>query len=142
MNLGFIISSLIWCSFDYVLNRFFIIHFTLALVIGAFIVIHVLILHSFTSFTPFSSSSIITSFIPILYKDFFVLFLLFSFIFILLFFEPDMLGNCVNQSFANPLVTPVHIMPEWYFLILYAILRSFPNKIVGILMTILMFLLL
>jgi len=112
MNLGFIISSLIWCSFDYVLNRFFIIHFTLALVIGAFIVIHLMILHSFTSFTPFSSSSIVTSFLPILYKDFFVLFLLFSFIFILLFFEPDMLGNAVNQSFANPLVTPVHIMPE------------------------------
>jgi ubiquinol-cytochrome c reductase cytochrome b subunit len=53
-------------------------------------------------------------------------------IFIVCFFSPDILRDPENFIPANPLVTPVHIIPEWYFLFAYAILRSIPNKIGGV----------
>jgi len=51
----------------------------------------------------------------------------------LIFFEPNILGHPDNYVMANPLVTPAHIQPEWYFLFAYAVLRSIPNKLIGVL---------
>merc|ERR1711976_838414 len=60
---------------------------------------------------------------------FLVLFVLFA---ILGFFYPTLLGDPENFTHANPIVTPVHIQPEWYFLFAYAILRSIPSKLGGV----------
>jgi len=66
-------------------------------------------------------------------KDFFGFFLFLLFAFYFLFFNPNVLGHTDNYIIANPLSTPPHIVPEWYFLLFYAILRSIPNKLVGVL---------
>ena len=51
---------------------------------------------------------------------------------LLLYYEPDILGNTDNQIIANPLITPINILPEWYYLLFYSCLRSFPNKYIGV----------
>ena len=82
-------------------------------------------------------------FFPLFMNDCFVsligVSLFFSFF---LFWEPDLFGNCDNLIFANPLSTPHHILPEWYFLIFYSCLRAFPNKTMGVIMVLLLFILL
>ena len=117
------------------LNRFFRLHFILPFVILALVIVHILFLHEETSSNPLglSSTNEKISFHPYYsIKDIFgviiALFLFFSFI--ILF--PYALGDCENFIKANPLVTPVHIQPEWYFLFAYAILRSVPNKLGGV----------
>jgi quinol-cytochrome oxidoreductase complex cytochrome b subunit len=65
------------------------------------------------------------SFLSLIFSLFFSFFL---------FWEPDLFGNCDNLIFANPLSTPHHILPEWYFLIFYSCLRAFPNKTMGVIM--------
>ena len=65
-------------------------------------------------------------------KDLFGLFFLFFLFFFFVFFLPNFLGDAENFIQANSLVTPVHIQPEWYFLFAYAILRSIPNKLGGV----------
>lgn len=67
-----------------------------------------------------------------IYKDLFGFIVIFFFLIILCFTNPWLLGDPENFIPANPLVTPVHIQPEWYFLIAYAILRSIPNKVGGV----------
>ena len=61
----------------------------------------------------------------------FVSYVIFLFIVYFLFKDPDILGNADNLIIANPLSTPTHILPEWYYFIYYSILRAFPNKILG-----------
>lgn len=75
--------------------------------------------------TPFSPYFVV--------KDFFGFYVFLLFFFIFVFFYPNYLGHPDNYILANPLVTPAHIVPEWYFLFFYAILRSIPNKLQGIL---------
>ena len=58
---------------------------------------------------------------------------------IFVFLAPNMLGHPDNSIEANPLVTPAHIVPEWYFLAIYAILRSIPNKLAGVITVLLVF---
>lgn len=65
-------------------------------------------------------------------KDIYGFILLFLFISLLIFYLPNVLGDPENFINANPLVTPIHIMPEWYFLFAYAILRAIPNKLGGV----------
>jgi len=65
-------------------------------------------------------------------KDLFGLMVLFTLMMILVFFRPNFFGDRENFILANPIVTPVHIQPEWYFLFAYAILRSIPNKLGGV----------
>ena len=65
-------------------------------------------------------------------KDLFGFFFLFFLFFFIVFFLPNFLGDAENFIQANSLVTPVHIQPEWYFLFAYAILRSIPNKLGGV----------
>jgi quinol-cytochrome oxidoreductase complex cytochrome b subunit len=62
--------------------------------------------------------------------------------FFLIFFYPNLLGEGDNYLEANPLVTPEHIVPEWYFLAFYAILRSIPNKVLGVNLILFLFILL
>jgi len=65
-------------------------------------------------------------------KDFFGFFVFLLGAFSFLFFNPNVLGHTDNYIIANPLSTPAHIVPEWYFLLFYAILRSIPNKLAGV----------
>lgn len=117
------------------LNRIFSLHFILPVVIAALAVIHIALLHVSGSNNPVGSDSKSdkANFYPYFYiKDLFALMLfiyVFS-IFVLLF--PNYLGHPDNYIEGNALVTPPHIVPEWYFLPYYAILRSIPDKLGGV----------
>ena len=116
------------------LTRFFCFHFLLPFVIAFVVLLHLLFLHEEGSSNPLGlPEANRVSFAPYyITKDVLggalILFLLLS----LLFSAPWFLGDAENFIAANPLVTPVHIQPEWYFLFAYAILRSIPNKIGGV----------
>jgi len=117
------------------LNRFFSLHYLVPFIILGLTVIHLSLLHAEGSNNPIGldSNPETIPFYPYFYvKDLFA-FLLFIFIFsFFLFFYPNALGHSDNYIMANPLVTPPHIVPEWYFLPFYAILRSIPNKLGGV----------
>jgi len=118
------------------LTRFFSLHFLLPFVIAAFSAVHLLFLHQTGSNNPLGVTRDIDkiSFNPYFTtKDLFGIFLLIWFLFFLRISNPWLLGDPENFIPANPLVTPVHIQPEWYFLFAYAILRSIPNKLGGVL---------
>ena len=133
---GIIISELLWSTLQVILNRIFIFHYLIGIIIGCVILIHVILLHCFSSSNPsINNNSLIISSYPILFKDLYsssiAVFILRS---LLLYLEPDTLGNSDNQIIANPLVTPISILPEWYYLLFYSSLRSFPNKSIGVLL--------
>lgn len=118
------------------LNRFFSIHFLLPFIIAGLTIFHLALLHKNGSNNPISSDSNIDNitFYPyFLAKDTFAFccFLLFFTLFI--FYLPNILNHSDNYINANPLETPAHVVPEWYFLPYYAILRSIPHKTGGIL---------
>nr|YP_010886802.1 apocytochrome b [Paralagenidium karlingii]WJH17918.1 apocytochrome b [Paralagenidium karlingii] len=117
------------------LNRFFSLHFTFPFVIVGAVLIHLILLHEVGSSNPLgiNSKTEIIPFYPYFYvKDLFGFFiLLFIFLFFIFYF-PNTLGHPDNYIEANPMKTPLHIVPEWYFLPFYAILRSIPNKIGGV----------
>nr|ABR08482.1 cytochrome b [Microtus californicus] len=138
----------IWGGFSVdkaTLTRFFAFHFILPFIITALVLVHLLFLHETGSNNPTGLNSD-TDKIPFhpyyTIKDFLgVLLLLMAFMILTLFF-PDILGDPDNYTPANPLNTPPHIKPEWYFLFAYAILRSIPNKLGGVLALILSILIL
>ena len=117
------------------LNRFFSLHYLLPFVIAGLVLVHLSLLHEAGSNNPLGINKNVdtVSFYPYFYvKDllaFFALIALFSFF---VFFFPNALGHADNYIPANPLVTPAHIVPEWYFLPFYAILRSIPDKLGGV----------
>lgn len=118
------------------LNRFFSLHYLLPFIIAALSILHLAILHISGSSNPMGIRSLndYLQFHPYFtVKDLFsvILFLIFFSFFI--FFYPNMLGHPDNYIQANSMVTPPHIVPEWYFLPFYAILRSIPNKLGGVL---------
>nr|WRI60470.1 cytochrome b [Hylomys dorsalis]WRI60483.1 cytochrome b [Hylomys dorsalis] len=128
----------IWGGFSVdkaTLTRFFAFHFILPFIISALAVIHLLFLHETGSNNPsgINSDSDKIPFHPYYtYKDILGgLFLILLFLTLVLF-SPDLLGDPDNYTPANPLNTPPHIKPEWYFLFAYAILRSIPNKLGGV----------
>nr|YP_010736135.1 cytochrome b [Postolata guangxiensis]WEL36021.1 cytochrome b [Postolata guangxiensis] len=127
------------------LNRFFVLHFVLPFVIAAFAIIHLLFLHEKGSNNPLGISSNV-SLIPfhVYYtvKDVVGFILLLGLLTGICFFSPNLLTDPENFIPANPLSTPVHIQPEWYFLFAYAILRSIPNKLGGVLALVLSILIL
>jgi len=99
-------------------------------------VIHLLFLHESGSNNPLgiNSDTDKISFHPYYsYKDLFGFFVMIFVLALLALFLPNLLGDAENLIPANPLVTPPHIKPEWYFLFAYAILRSIPNKLGGVL---------
>nr|AYV63059.1 cytochrome b [Lovenula raynerae] len=117
------------------LVRFFSFHFVLPFIVAALSMVHLLFLHQTGSNNPLGTNSNFDkiSFHPYFsLKDLFgMILILFALIFLCLE-APWLLGDPENFIPANPLVTPVHIQPEWYFLMAYAILRSIPNKLGGV----------
>jgi len=117
------------------LNRFFSLHYLMPFLIAGLTIAHLSLLHNVGSNNPLGINTNIdmVSFYPYFYvKDLLstlVLIALFSFF---VFFYPNALGHADNYIPANPLVTPPHIVPEWYFLPFYAILRSIPDKLGGV----------
>ncbi|YP_008578250.1 cytochrome b (mitochondrion) [Carcharodon carcharias] len=129
----------IWGGFSVdnaTLTRFFAFHFLLPFLITALMIIHILFLHETGSNNPMGLNSDMDkiSFHPyFIYKDALGFLSLLILLGILALFLPNLLGDAENFIPANPLVTPPHIKPEWYFLFAYAILRSIPNKLGGVL---------
>ena len=118
------------------LNRFFSLHFTFPFLIVGAVLIHLILLHEVGSNNPLGITlkTENIAFYPYFYtKDLFGLMILFLIFFIFIFYYPNTLGHPDNYIEANPMKTPLHIVPEWYFLPFYAILRSIPNKIGGVL---------
>jgi len=118
------------------LNRFFSLHYLLPFVIAVLSAYHIYQLHKSGSSNELGIRSHYLnkiSFYPyFLVKDFFGLFIILFLFSIFVFFFPEAFNHSDNYIKANPLVTPAHIVPEWYFLPLYGILRSILNKTYGI----------
>nr|YP_010950383.1 cytochrome b [Bathyraja aleutica]WMI36313.1 cytochrome b [Bathyraja aleutica] len=129
----------IWGGFSVdnaTLTRFFAFHFLFPFLITALMLLHILFLHETGSNNPTGLNSNMDkiSFHPYYsYKDLLGFFILILFLMLLTLFLPNLLGDAENFIPANPLITPPHIKPEWYFLFAYAILRSIPNKLGGVL---------
>nr|AAX21799.1 cytochrome b [Sus philippensis x Sus barbatus] len=129
----------IWGGFSVdkaTLTRFFAFHFILPFIITALAAVHLLFLHETGSNNPTGISSDMDK-IPFhpyyTIKDILGALFMMLILLILVLFSPDLLGDPENYTPANPLNTPPHIMPEWYFLFAYAILRSIPKKLGGVL---------
>nr|ACB30625.1 cytochrome b [Argentina sphyraena]ACB30626.1 cytochrome b [Argentina sphyraena]QNK04356.1 cytochrome b [Argentina sphyraena] len=129
----------IWGGFSVdnaTLTRFFAFHFLFPFVIIAASLLHLVFLHETGSNNPtgINSNADKISFHPYFsYKDLLGFAILLLALTALALFSPNLLGDPDNFTPANPLVTPPHIKPEWYFLFAYAILRSIPNKLGGVL---------
>nr|YP_009349816.1 cytochrome b [Loxoblemmus doenitzi]AQM39939.1 cytochrome b [Loxoblemmus doenitzi] len=129
----------IWGGFavdNATLTRFFTFHFMLPFIVSAFVMIHLLFLHQTGSNNPMGINSNLDKipFHPYFsFKDITGFLIMIMMLTILSLLNPYLLGDPDNFIPANPLVTPIHIQPEWYFLFAYAILRSIPNKLGGVL---------
>jgi len=136
--IGQIIVQWLWGGFavdNATLTRFFTLHFLLPFIVTAFIIIHLIFLHQTGSNNPLGINSNIDKipFHPYFsYKDIFGFLIILRILTYLTLINPYLLGDPDNFTPANPLVTPIHIQPEWYFLFAYAILRSIPNKLGGV----------
>lgn len=118
------------------LNRFFRLHYLLPFAIAAVRLLHLLVLHQHGSRNPLGivANTEKTTFYPYFYiKDLFGLVAFIVFFSAFVFFRPNYLGHPDNYIPANPIVTPAAIVPEWYFLPYYAILRAIPDKLLGVL---------
>nr|QOH92217.1 cytochrome b [Sylvirana guentheri] len=137
--LGTDLVQWIWGGFSVdnaTLTRFFTFHFIFPFIIAAVSMIHLLFLHQTGSSNPTGLNSNLdkVTFHPYFsYKDLLGFVILLGALAALSTFAPNLLGDPDNFTPANPLVTPPHIKPEWYFLFAYAILRSIPNKLGGVL---------
>ena len=142
--IGHMLSIYFLCSYTQILNHIIGLHFIVGYVLLLIVILHIVILHSicsinsiFSSIFIFNSSTWSCYFIYfwplIIMKDFSLTMcwvLILSCIFIV---NASLFGNCDNSIPAYVLITPIHIIPEWYFLIFYSFIRSFPNKSLGIL---------
>nr|AHA03427.1 cytochrome b [Tursiops truncatus] len=137
--IGTTLVEWIWGGFSVdkaTLTRFFAFHFILPFIITALAAVHLLFLHETGSNNPtgIPSNMDMIPFHPYYtIKDILGALLLILTSLALTLFTPDLLGDPDNYTPANPLSTPAHIKPEWYFLFAYAILRSIPNKLGGVL---------
>ena len=123
-------------SYSIITNRLFSFHYLLGLIISLLIVIHIIMLHTFSSSSPIinsSSSNIIPFIIYTINKDILLLINFTYLLFYFLIYDHDILGNCDNNITANPFQTPNNILPEWYYLLYYCCLRSHSNKNNGVL---------
>ena len=133
------IVEFIWGGFSVnnaTLNRFFALHFVLPFVLAALALMHLIALHdSAGSGNPLGVSANYDRlpFAPyFLFKDLITIFIFIIVLSLFVFFMPNMLGDSENYVMANPMQTPPAIVPEWYLLPFYAILRSIPNKLLGV----------
>lgn len=136
--LGLDLVQWVWGGFavdNATLTRFFTFHFILPFIVLAITIIHLLFLHQTGSNNPIGLNSNIDK-IPFhpyfTFKDIVGFIVILIALIILTLIRPNLLGDPDNFIPANPLVTPIHIQPEWYFLFAYAILRSIPNKLGGV----------
>jgi len=117
------------------LNRFFSLHYLLPFIIAALAIVHLLALHVVLSGNPLGTNSKVDM-IPFhpyfTLKDIYGIIVVLALLAYFIFFNPNLMGEPDNYIAANPLSTPPHILPDWYFLPFYAILRSIPNKLGGV----------
>jgi len=133
------IVEFIWGGFSVsnaTLNRFFALHFVLPFILAALALMHLIALHDLAgSGNPLGVSGNYDR-LPMapyfLFKDLITIFLFIIILSIFVFFMPNVLGDSENYVMANPMQTPSAIVPEWYLLPFYAILRSIPNKLLGV----------
>jgi len=133
------IVEFIWGGFSVnnaTLNRFFSLHFVLPFILAALVIMHFIALHDRAgSGNPLgiSGNNDRLPFAPYwLFKDLITVFIFILVLSIFVFFMPNALGDSENYVMANPMQTPAAIVPEWYLLPFYAILRSIPNKLLGV----------
>ena len=133
------IVEFLWGGFSVnnaTLNRFFALHFVLPFILAALALMHLIALHdSAGSNNPMGVSGNYDRlpFAPyFVFKDLITIFLFILILSIFVFFMPNILGDSENYVVANPMQTPPAIVPEWYLLPFYAILRSIPNKLLGV----------
>ena len=124
---------------DSAVNRFYVLHWLLAFAIVGLVVFHVITLHMTGSNNPTGTEpqswDETVSFHPyVTIKDLNATIFFFIILAFILFYYPNILGHSDNYIKANPMVTPAHIVPEWYFLPFYAILRAVPDKLGGVLL--------
>lgn len=133
------IVEFIWGGFSVnnaTLNRFFALHFVLPFVLAALALMHLIVVHE----TAGASNPVgvpgyydRVPFAPyFLFKDLVTIFIFLFGLSLFVFFMPNVLGDSDNYIMANPMQTPAAIVPEWYLLPFYAILRSIPNKLLGV----------
>nr|YP_010568249.1 apocytochrome b [Cutaneotrichosporon mucoides]UZC57682.1 apocytochrome b [Cutaneotrichosporon mucoides] len=142
------LSAIPWIGTDFVefvwggfsvnnatLNRFFSLHYLLPFILSALAILHLMTLHVNGSGNPLGISSN-SDRIPMhpyyMFKDLITIFLFFLAMAIIVFYLPNVMGHSDNYIPANPMQTPPSIVPEWYLLPYYAILRSIPNKLLGV----------
>ena len=136
--LGVDLVQWVWGGFavdNATLTRFFTFHFLIPFIVAAATIVHLLFLHQTGSNNPLGINSSVDKipFHPYFsFKDIVGFITIVIFLVLLTLTNPYLLGDPDNFIPANPLVTPVHIQPEWYFLFAYAILRSIPNKLGGV----------
>jgi len=144
-----LLSAIPWIGNDFVefvwggfsvgnatLNRFFSLHYLLPFILAALVVAHMLTLHVHGSSNPLGVSSNtdkIAMHPYYIFKDLVTFYLFFLVLAIIVTFYPNLMGHSDNYIPANPMSTPASIVPEWYLLPFYAILRSIPNKLIGVL---------
>jgi ubiquinol-cytochrome c reductase cytochrome b subunit len=117
------------------LNRFYSLHYLLPFIIAGASLVHIAALHQYGSNNPLGTNASVdkVTFYPYFYVKDLVGWMAFAVVFsIFVFFYPNAMGHPDNYIPANPMSTPAHIVPEWYFLWVYAILRSIPNKLGGV----------
>ena len=130
--------ELIWGGFSVsnaTLNRFFSLHYLLPFLLAALVVAHLIALHTHGSNNPngISGNGDRYAFHPyFIFKDLVTILFFFLVLSIMVFYYPNFLGHSDNYIPANPMQTPASIVPEWYLLPFYAILRSIPNKLLGV----------
>nr|YP_010363432.1 cytochrome b [Atkinsoniella yunnanana]UNZ12533.1 cytochrome b [Atkinsoniella yunnanana] len=136
--IGLMLVNWIWGGFavdNATLSRFFSLHFLLPFIVSMLVIIHLFFLHLTGSSNPIGMNSNIDK-IPFhpyfTIKDLLGFMIVLTSLLMLNMLEPYMLSDPDNFTPANPMVTPIHIQPEWYFLFAYAILRSIPNKLGGV----------
>ena len=136
---NYTLKYVVWGGFSVnnaTLNRFFSLHFVLPFVIATLALLHLVSLHDTAgSGNPSGLSSVYdkTAFSPYyIFKDLITIFMYMGVLSIFVFFFPNVLGDSENYVMANPMQTPPAIVPEWYLLPYYAVLRSIPNKLLGV----------
>jgi ubiquinol-cytochrome c reductase cytochrome b subunit len=144
-----LLSAIPWIGTDFVqfvwggfsvnnatLNRFFSLHYLLPFILAALAAMHLLALHEHGSSNPLGLSGN-TDRLPFhpyfTFKDLVTIFLFLLVLGLMVFYAPNYLGHSDNYIPANPMQTPPSIVPEWYLLPFYAILRSIPNELLGVL---------
>ena len=137
--IGTSLVEFVWGGFSVnnaTLNRFFSLHYVLPFILTVFVLLHVITLHDKAgSGNPLGIGNYVDriTFSPYyIFKDLITIYIFIIVLSAIVFFSPNMLGDSENYVMANPMQTPPAIVPEWYLLPFYAILRSIPNKLAGV----------